>query len=71
MEFVRGRKEAAGRKDRKFCWVSPFSPLGRYRFFGLVANCAAMEPDALINDIQFDDVISLWIPDHADGIEAF
>src|SRR6516162_11643532 len=28
-----------------------------------------MQPDALVNDIQFDDAIFLWIPDHSNGIE--
>ena len=57
-------------EDKKTRWLAHSCHLGRYRSLVLSQTVRLIEPNALIDDREFDNLISLWISDHADGIDV-
>ena len=66
IEETLAEKDAEGEK-RKPC---DSCHLGRYRSLVWSPTVRLIKPDALVDDMEFDNLISLRISDHADGIEA-
>ena len=62
------RKKLEDKKESAV--TNAFLLLGCHRSLVLSQTLRLIEPDALVDDMEFDNLISLRIPDHADGIEA-